>query len=78
MFCQTHIAFSQKAKSKQLIIFNVVTVFLGEQILIDPILSGLGQNNGSVEVVIEPLLVDTTTQVIYLAQLHLLDCETKF
>ena len=58
-------------------VMRIGTVLLGKQVLIDPILSALGQNDGPVLVAIEPLLENTATQVIDLPQHNLLDSQTK-
>jgi hypothetical protein len=53
-------------------------VFLGEQIFIDPALATFGQNDGPVKILIQSLLIDTTTQVINLPGPHLPDGLAQF
>jgi hypothetical protein len=77
MRCQACVTFGQDPKSKQFSVLNVVAVFLGKQVFINPIFAAFGQKDGSVLVVIKPLFENTTAQVICLTQQDLLNSQAK-
>jgi hypothetical protein len=68
---QLRVDLRKLAKAGQFVIRDIRTVFLGEQILIDPKLPSLGKNNGSVQVLAQALLEDSTAQIVSLPQHHL-------
>jgi len=77
MRCQDCVTFGQEPKSKQLSVFNVVAVFLGKQVFLNPIFAAFGHKDGSVLVVIKPFFENTTSQVICLPQQNLLNSQAK-
>jgi hypothetical protein len=77
MRCQACVNFGQKPKSKQFSVFNVVAIFLGKQVFINPVFAAFGQKDGQVLVVIEPFFENTTAQVICLPQQNLLNSQAK-
>jgi hypothetical protein len=49
-------------------VFDIRPVLLGEQELIEPMPASPGQNNRSVQVLSQPLLVNASAQIVDLAQ----------
>jgi hypothetical protein len=70
---QSGVGFCKLAKRHQFVVSDVVAVFLGEQIFVNPELAASCQNNRAMLVVVEALLEDAAAQIISLALLYLPD-----